>query len=57
LVMTAAITALLGGVVTLGSNSSTAKDAASQLAEAAAARDELIGSIELRVVGDRGILH
>ena len=52
LALTAAIAALLGGAVTLGSNSSTAKEAASQLAEAEAERAKLIGLIELRVVGD-----
>jgi hypothetical protein len=55
--MTAAIAALLGGVVTLGSNSSTAKEASAQLAAAEAERAELIGSIELHVVGDRDCLH
>jgi hypothetical protein len=57
LAMTAAIAALLGGVVTLGSNSSTAKEASAQLAAAEAERAELIGSIELHVVGDRDCLH
>ena len=57
LAMTAAIAAGLGGVVTLGSNNSTAKEAAAQLAAAEAARAELIGSIELRVVGGRNTLH
>ena len=57
LALTAAIAALLGGVVTLGSNSSTAKEAAEELAEAAAERAELIGSIELHIVGDRSSLH
>jgi hypothetical protein len=57
LAMTAAMAAGLGGIVTLGSNNSTAKEAAAQLAEAEAARAELIGSIELRVVGGRDTLH
>jgi hypothetical protein len=35
----------LGGVVTLGSNNSTAKEAAAQLAEAEAERAALIGSM------------
>ena len=47
----------LGGVVTLGSNNSTAKEAAAQLAEAEAERADLIGSIELRVVDGRDALH
>jgi hypothetical protein len=57
LALTAAIAAGLGGVVTLGSNNSTAKEAAAQLAAAEAARAELIGSIALRVVGGRETLH
>jgi uncharacterized membrane protein YeaQ/YmgE (transglycosylase-associated protein family) len=57
LAMTAAITAVLGGIVLLGSNSSTAKDAAEEMAEAEAERASLIGSIELRVVGGRETLH
>jgi hypothetical protein len=46
----------LGGVVTLGSNNSTAKEAAAQLAAAEAERAELIGSIKLSVV-DSPTLH
>jgi hypothetical protein len=57
LALIAAITAGLGGVVTLGSNNSTAKEAAAQLAAAEAARAGLIGSIALRVVGGRETLH
>lgn len=57
LALTAAIAALLGGVVMLGSNGSTAKEAAAQLAAAEAARAELIGSIELHVVRDRSSWH
>jgi hypothetical protein len=50
LAMIGAMAAGLGGVVTLGSNRSTAKEAAAQLAEAEAERAGLIGSIDLRVV-------
>jgi len=46
----------LGGVVTLGSNNSTAKEAAAQLAAAEAERADLIGSIELRMI-DSPTLH
>ena len=50
LAMTTAMAAGLGGVVTLGSNNATAKEAAAQMAEAEAARAALIGEIDLRVV-------
>ena len=52
-VMTAAVAALLGGIVVWGSNGSTAKEAANELAAAEVRRAALIGMIELRVVGDR----
>src|SRR4051812_7030262 len=55
--LTGAIAAGLGGVVTLGSNNSTAKEAAAQLAAAEAERAELIGSIDLRVVDSPSMLH
>ena len=57
LAMSAAIVALLGGVVVLGSNSSTAREAKAQIAAAEAERAELIGAIELQVVGGRETLH
>jgi hypothetical protein len=47
----------LGGVVMLGSNNSTAKATAAELAEATAARAALIGSIELRVVESPPTFH
>ena len=56
LALTGAMASGLGGVVTLGSNNSTAKEAAAQLAEAEAERDDLIGSIDLRVI-DSPTLH
>src|ERR1041385_4277974 len=55
LALTGAMAAGLGGVVTLGSNNSTAKEARAQLAEAEAERAELIGSIDLRVVDSPSI--
>jgi hypothetical protein len=55
--MAAAIAALLGGIVLLGSNGSTKEEAAGQLRAAEAERAALIGQIELRVVGDRDRLH
>ena len=57
LAMTAAMAMGLGGVVTLGSNKSTAKEAADQMAEAGAQRAALIGQIELRVVENPAVLH
>lgn len=56
LALIGAMAAGLGGVVTLGSNNSTAKEATAQLAAAEAARAELIGSIELRIV-DSPTIH
>ena len=56
LILTGAMAAGLGGVVTLGSNNSTAKEAAAQLAAAEAERADLIGSIDLRVI-DNPTLH
>lgn len=50
--LTAAIAAVLGGIVVLGSNRSTAKEAAAQMAAAEAGRSELIAGIELRVVSE-----
>jgi hypothetical protein len=57
IVMAASLAAAIGGFVLLGSNSSTAKEAAVQIAEAEAARAALIGGIELRVVGDPDTVH
>ena len=57
LAMTGAMAAGLGGIVVLGSNKSTAQEAAAQMAEAEAQRAALIGSIELRVVDDAPTLH
>src|SRR5262245_7803828 len=51
-VMIAAITAVIGGAVLLGSNSSTWDEKAAALQAAEAKRAELIGAIDLRLVGD-----
>ena len=52
-----AIALVLGGLVLLGSNSSTAKQSADQIAKAEARRAELIGTIGLRVVSEQPTLH
>jgi hypothetical protein len=57
LAFTAAIAALLGGVVVLGSNRSTANEASVEMAEAEAHRAALIGSIDLRVIDGGRTLH
>ena len=53
----AAIAALLGGTVMLGSNSSTWTQTAAALEAAVARRNELISTIELRIVTERPTLH
>jgi hypoxanthine-guanine phosphoribosyltransferase len=52
LVMISAIAALIGGVVFLGSNKSTSDAATAALKAAELRRAELIGIIDLRIVGD-----
>jgi hypothetical protein len=57
MVMIVAIAAVLGGVVLLGSNSTTSDQAAAVLEAAELRRAELIGTMDLHVVGnghDRG---
>jgi hypothetical protein len=51
------VAALLGGIVVWGSNGSTAKEAAAELAKAEANRKALIGLIDLRVIAERPTLH
>jgi uncharacterized membrane protein YjjP (DUF1212 family) len=46
------IASVLGGIVSLGSNSSTLQQTTAAIAAAEAHRSELIGRIDLRVVGD-----
>ena len=48
--MTAAVVAVLGGIVVLGSNRSTSQEAKAQLDAAEARRAALIGQIDLRVI-------
>jgi hypothetical protein len=52
-----AFAALLGGVVVWGSNGSTAKEAADELAKAETDRRALIGLINLRVIAEQPTLH
>jgi hypothetical protein len=54
LALTAAIAAVLGGIVLFGSNNSTAKQKNAALRAAEAERADLIGKIDLRLVGERG---
>ena len=53
LVLTGSTVATLGGIVLLGSNRSTANEAAAQLEATEARRASLIGQIDLRVVSNR----
>ena len=54
----AALSAVLGGLVLLGSNATTWEQTAADLHAAEAMRAQLIGSIELRLVGgDRPTIH
>jgi hypothetical protein len=55
--MGAAMTAVLGGIVVWGSNGSTAKEAADQLAAAESRRATLIGELDLHLVASRVTLH
>jgi len=48
---------VLGGIAVWGSNGSTAKEAATELAMIEAQRAALIGQIQLRVVGSNDTLH
>ena len=53
----AAMAAAIGGIVLLGSNSTTWTQAATALQNAEATRAELIGRMEMRVVEERPTLH
>jgi hypothetical protein len=47
------IAVVLGGIVSLGSNVSTLRQTMAAISAAEAQRSELIGSIDLRVVGEK----
>jgi hypothetical protein len=55
--MLGAFAALLGGIVVWGSNESTAKEAAAELAKAETNRRALIGLINLRLIAEQPTLH
>jgi hypothetical protein len=55
--LAAAMAAMLGGIVVWGSNGSTAKEAADQLAAAESRRAALIGELDLHLVANRVTLH
>ena len=56
-IMACAAAAFLGGLVAWGANSSTADEANKELAAAESRRTTLIGTMDLRVVGERPTLH
>jgi len=51
--LVAACAGMLGGIVVWGSNASTAKEAAAQLAQADVQRTALIERLDLQVVAER----
>jgi hypothetical protein len=53
----AALTAVLGGVVLLGSNATTWEQTEAELHTTEAARAELIGGIELKLVSKHPTIH
>jgi hypothetical protein len=55
--MMGAMAALLGGIVVWGSNASTAKEAAAEIAAAEADRAALIGQLDLHAIAERPTLH
>ncbi len=50
--MIASLAAIIGGIVVLGSNDRTMQEAQAEMADAEAERADLIGRIDLHVVGD-----
>jgi hypothetical protein len=56
-VIAVAVTAVIGGIVAVGSNHSTTKEAMHELTTAEAKRTALIGQIDLRLVPNRDKLQ
>jgi len=56
-IMALAVAAVLGGIVVWGSNGSTAREAAAELAKVEADRAALIGHLDLHIVPDQPTLH
>jgi hypothetical protein len=56
-IMACAVAALLGGIVVVGSNGSTAKETAREMAAAEASRAALIGQIQPRAIEGGATLH
>lgn len=57
LLMAVGVAAVLGGIVAWGSNGSTAREAAKEMAKSEAERTALIGLIDLHIVEERRTLH
>src|SRR4051794_37382876 len=57
IVMIAGIAAMIGGIVFLGSNKSTSDASTAAMHAAEVRRAQLIGAIDLRVVGNQGLIH
>ncbi len=53
----AALAAIIGGVVALGSNKTTWEETAAALAQVEALRAQKIGQMQLRLVGEHRTLH
>ena len=56
-IMMIAVAAVLGGIVVWGSNNSTAKEAAGELAAVESSRAALIGQLDLHMIAEPKTLH
>jgi hypothetical protein len=54
-ILIGAIAAIIGGVVALGSNSSTSKQTMTAIRDAETRKAELIDTVEFRIVGEGGL--